>query len=159
MHRQCQLHYGAKGWHLKWHATKSASGPFGVEGCHKWSQRSLRKSQEWCLRNTFVLCFHCIFINAKDLLNFQFFKTIVIIKYVYLYYNHVKVWYFTLKYVLNTDLYKQSYHIFTLKNTWSFPNCICSQNQKRAYIDPITGYNVFTEFAHRKRERCCRECL
>lgn len=29
------------------------------------------------------------------------------------------------------------------------------KNQKRTYIDPITGYNVFTEFAHRKRGRCC----
>ncbi|KAL1251235.1 hypothetical protein QQF64_019031 [Cirrhinus molitorella] len=29
------------------------------------------------------------------------------------------------------------------------------ENQKRTYIDPKTGYNVFTEFAHRKRGRCC----
>ncbi|KAK7126952.1 hypothetical protein R3I94_018207 [Phoxinus phoxinus] len=29
------------------------------------------------------------------------------------------------------------------------------KNQKRTYIDPTTGYNVFTEFAHRKRGRCC----
>ncbi|XP_048038859.1 uncharacterized protein C1orf53 homolog [Megalobrama amblycephala] len=29
------------------------------------------------------------------------------------------------------------------------------KNQERTYIDPITGYNVFTEFAHRKRGRCC----
>lgn len=29
------------------------------------------------------------------------------------------------------------------------------KNQKRTYIDPVTGYNVFTEFAHRKRGRCC----
>lgn len=29
------------------------------------------------------------------------------------------------------------------------------KNQKRTYVDPITGYNVFTEFAHRKRGRCC----
>uniref|UniRef100_A0A672R878 Uncharacterized protein n=1 Tax=Sinocyclocheilus grahami TaxID=75366 RepID=A0A672R878_SINGR len=28
-------------------------------------------------------------------------------------------------------------------------------NQKRTSIDPITGYSVFTEFAHRKRGRCC----
>uniref|UniRef100_A0A671MGC2 Chromosome 1 open reading frame 53 n=1 Tax=Sinocyclocheilus anshuiensis TaxID=1608454 RepID=A0A671MGC2_9TELE len=29
------------------------------------------------------------------------------------------------------------------------------KNQKRTSIDPITGYSVFTEFAHRKRGRCC----
>ncbi|XP_056303939.1 uncharacterized protein C1orf53 homolog [Danio aesculapii] len=29
------------------------------------------------------------------------------------------------------------------------------KNEKRTYIDPVTGYNVFTEFAHRKRGRCC----
>ncbi|TRY86263.1 hypothetical protein DNTS_015836 [Danionella cerebrum] len=29
------------------------------------------------------------------------------------------------------------------------------KNQKRTYIDPKTGCNVFTEFAHRKRGRCC----
>ncbi|XP_050950675.1 uncharacterized protein C1orf53 homolog [Labeo rohita] len=29
------------------------------------------------------------------------------------------------------------------------------KNEKKTYIDPKTGYNVFTEFAHRKRGRCC----
>ncbi|XP_051549816.1 uncharacterized protein C1orf53 homolog isoform X1 [Myxocyprinus asiaticus] len=29
------------------------------------------------------------------------------------------------------------------------------KNQERTYIDPTTGYKVFTEFAHRKRGRCC----
>ncbi|NP_001092726.1 uncharacterized protein C1orf53 homolog [Danio rerio] len=29
------------------------------------------------------------------------------------------------------------------------------KNEKKTYIDPVTGYNVFTEFAHRKRGRCC----
>ncbi|XP_065115589.1 uncharacterized protein C1orf53 homolog [Paramisgurnus dabryanus] len=29
------------------------------------------------------------------------------------------------------------------------------KNQEETYIDAVTGYKVFTEFAHRKRGKCC----
>lgn len=34
-------------------------------------------------------------------------------------------------------------------------NYVSSQAQKRLYIDPSTGYKVFTAFAHLKRGKCC----
>ncbi|XP_056614468.1 uncharacterized protein C1orf53 homolog [Triplophysa dalaica] len=29
------------------------------------------------------------------------------------------------------------------------------KNREETYLDPVTGYKVFTEFAHRTRGKCC----
>ncbi|XP_051549817.1 uncharacterized protein C1orf53 homolog isoform X2 [Myxocyprinus asiaticus] len=87
MHKQCQLHYGAKGWHLKWHATEVPQALLPLEAVRDEASARLSRNDAY-----------------------KFLKGLPIV----------------------------------------FAN-----NQERTYIDPTTGYKVFTEFAHRKRGRCC----